>query len=87
MMFWDHTSGWPGYFGMWIGMVVFGAVVIAGVVWLLMLLSADRQPGPYPQAAQSPEQILAARFARGEIGEEEYRKRVAMLRNSQSPSD
>jgi putative membrane protein len=29
----------------------------------------------------SPEQILAARFARGEISETEYRDRLAVLRD------
>ena len=42
----------------------------------------DRQaPQSPPAAAPSPEQILAARFARGEISETKYRDRLAVLRD------
>jgi putative membrane protein len=38
-------------------------------------------PGPVPgHAASAPEQVLAERFARGEIDEEEFRRRMATLR-------
>ncbi len=70
MMFWyDHgMSGW-GYAGMAIGMVRFSA--------------GSSQPGPgprYPVYPESPEQVLAARFARGEIDEADYQQRLAVLR-------
>ncbi|WP_391858311.1 SHOCT domain-containing protein [Streptomyces silvisoli] len=35
--------------------------------------------------APSPEQLLAERFARGEIDEYEYRRRLATLRDASSP--
>ncbi len=39
------------------------------------------QPGPAPgRGPSTPEQILAERYARGEIGEEEFRHRMAVLR-------
>lgn len=51
-------------------------------------------PGPYSQsgaagghAAVTPEQILAERFARGEIDEEEFRQRMAALRTHAAPPD
>jgi putative membrane protein len=38
------------------------------------------QPGPSPRHYPTPDQILAERFARGEIDEAEYRQRLATLR-------
>jgi putative membrane protein len=38
------------------------------------------QPGPAPGHAAAPEQILAERFARGEIDEDEFHQRLATLR-------
>src|SRR5215471_13429907 len=73
MMFWyDHDMGWWGYAGMGIGMVLFWALIIAGIVALVMYVVGDRRT---QQASQSPDQLLAQRFARGEISETEYRDR------------
>jgi putative membrane protein len=36
---------------------------------------------------QIPEQLLAERFGRGEINEEEYRHRLAVLRGEGQPAD
>ncbi|KDF00020.1 hypothetical protein Y900_013995 [Mycolicibacterium aromaticivorans JS19b1 = JCM 16368] len=86
MMFWyDHDmSGW-GYAGMAIGMVVFWVLIIAGIVALIRFTSRAPQ-GPalpqFPLSSESPERLLAARFARGEIDEAEYRQRLAALRAS-----
>ena len=35
-----------------------------------------------PSAPPAPERLLAERFARGEIDEEEYRRRLAVLRGA-----
>lgn len=79
-MFWyDHDMGWWGYAGMGIGMVLFWALIVVGIVALVTFVSRDRRPPQSPPA--SPEQILAARFARGEISEPEYRDRLAVLRD------
>jgi putative membrane protein len=79
MMFWyNHGMSWWGYAGMGIGMVLFWAVLILGIV-ALVRFSVNDQPqqlSPTP----SPEQVLADRFARGEISETEYRDRLAVLR-------
>jgi len=37
-------------------------------------------PAPAPRQASAPEQILAERFARGEIDEDEFHQRMATLR-------
>jgi len=80
MMFWyDHDMGWWGYAGMGIGMVLFWALIVAGVVALVLYVRSDRSTAQSPPAPASPEQILAARFARGEISETEFRDRLAVL--------
>jgi putative membrane protein len=79
MMVWnDHDlTGW-GWLAMTIGMLLFWALVVAGGVLLFRALDrpADRSGGlPRP----TPEQLLAERFAGGEIDEDEYRRRLATL--------
>jgi putative membrane protein len=83
MMFWyDHDMGWWGYAGMGIGMVLFWALLIAGIIALVVFVTGDRSTRQaLPPEAPSAEQILAARFARGEISETEYRDRIAVLRD------
>ncbi|MEU0684997.1 MULTISPECIES: SHOCT domain-containing protein [Streptomyces] len=85
MMFWyDHDiSGW-GWFGMSLGMVLFWALIIT--VFVLLFRSLSRGPSDsggtgVPPASRTPEQLLADRFARGEIDEEEYRRRLQVLRD------
>jgi putative membrane protein len=86
MMFWsDHTmSGW-GYAGMAIGIVLFWSLITVGTIVLIRLNTsasstrAVHQPQPYSEA-ESPEQVLAVRFARGEVDETEYRHRLDVLR-------
>jgi putative membrane protein len=82
VMFWyDHNMGWWGYAGMGIGMVLFWALLIVGIVALVRYAATDRQTPPYPTPPPTPEQVLADRFARGEISETEYRDRLAVLRD------
>ncbi|OIN80989.1 SHOCT domain-containing protein [Mycobacterium malmoense] len=89
MMFWyDHDMGWWGWAGMGIGMVLFWVLLIAGIVALIVYTSGDRQDRRIPPGTTSmasPEQLLAARFARGEIDETEYRDRLAVLRDHAHP--
>ena len=49
------------------------AVIIWAVVALTRIRPGDREP------RRDPQQILAERFARGEIDEAEYRRHVAFL--------
>jgi len=86
MMFWSghDMSGW-GYTGMAIGMLLLWILVVVGVVTLIRLTTGDSQVRAIPQRAphaESPEWHLAARFARGEIDEAEYRQRLAVLRTT-----
>ncbi|MFI2303885.1 SHOCT domain-containing protein [Actinacidiphila glaucinigra] len=70
-------------------MTVFWAVIITLAVLLIRAFARPNPPQgpatPTPMqgpAAPTPTQILADRFARGEIDEEEYRRRLATLRGS-----
>ena len=83
MMMWfgNNMSGW-GYAGMGIGMVLFWALIIVGIV-ALARYGFGTPPGTRPPAelGPTPEELLAARFARGEIEEAQYRERLTVLRN------
>jgi len=83
MWFGDHMSGW-GYALMTVSTVVFWAIVVAGIVALVRYLGRSGQPTwPPPTGTRPPpEQVLAERFARGEIDEDEYRKRLDTLRSA-----
>jgi putative membrane protein len=84
-MYWygDHVSGW-GWLLMGVGMVTFWGVVLTGAVLLAHSLARPQQPPtPFPPTA-TPEQLLAQRFAQGEIDEAEYRDRLATLRSHAS---
>jgi putative membrane protein len=83
MMWYGPGMGWWGYAGMGIGMVLFWALIIAGIVVLIRINTTTQRSqstAPPPQAL-SPEQILSARYAHGEINETEYRERMAVLRD------
>jgi putative membrane protein len=94
MMYWygSGMSGW-GYALMTISMILFWGAVIFGIVMLVRYAGRSGQPPaapPSPQAPesrQSPEGLLAERFARGEIDEEEYRQRLAVLRGEGQPAN
>jgi len=83
MLWYGHDMGWLGFAGVAIAMAVFWVLVIGCIVALVKYLVDDRhaQAGP-PAGAQSPADLLAARFARGELSETEYRDRSAVLRES-----
>ncbi len=86
-MFWyDRDMSWWSYAGMGIGMVLFWALLIVGIIALIRFTVGDREDRRVsPPQAPSPQQVLADRFARGEISETEYRDRLAVLRNHARP--
>lgn len=78
---WHDGWGWGGWVLMALVMVVFWVVVIALVAFAVRYLSSNRGSGPLPgPTANRAEDVLAGRYARGEIDDDEYRKRLALLR-------
>jgi len=86
MMFWfgNGMSGW-GYALMTISTVLFWALVIAGVVALVRYLGRGPQAAGAPPERPTAEQLLAERFARGEIDDKEYWQRLETLRYGAHP--
>jgi putative membrane protein len=81
MMNWyGHGIGGWGYALTAIITILFLGAVIAGIVALVRYLGRGGQPPGARPSAQAPEQLLAERFARGEIDEDEYRRRLTALR-------
>ena len=64
-------------------MVAFWAVVITLVVMAIRYLTSDRGKSAGPQTGATvsgAEDVLAERYARGAIDDDEYRRRLALLR-------
>jgi putative membrane protein len=89
MMWYDGGWGWGGWFFMAVFMVLFWALVIAGIVALVRYLTGSHhghQSGPLSSSGEPgwggrrAEDLVAERFARGEIDEDEYKRRLALLR-------
>jgi putative membrane protein len=83
MMYWDgdQTSAW-GIALMSLGMLAFWGLLIFGFVMLLRSTSRGGSSTSTPRYGgerPTPEQILAERFARGEIDEAEYVRRIDAL--------
>ncbi|WP_405445894.1 SHOCT domain-containing protein [Streptomyces erythrochromogenes] len=79
-MFWyDHGMGGWGWVAVSLSILLV-ALAVAAVV--LLLRSVDRYPSGPAQtpAAPSAKDLLAERFARGEIDEAEYERRLTALR-------
>ncbi len=77
----NGIGGW-GYALMAVSMILFWGAVIYGIVTLVRYTRRDgpqrREPAEPP--APEPERLLAERFARGEISEDEYHQRLTTLR-------
>jgi putative membrane protein len=87
-----QLSGWGWALGL--SSLVFWVLLVVAVIALVRLFTGGGQRllppyrgAPYTEsgpaaaaAAAAPEQILAGRFARGEIDEDEFHQRMAALR-------
>ncbi|MGW1894752.1 SHOCT domain-containing protein [Streptomyces sp. NPDC002004] len=84
---------WYGWgWGNWpVAMVItllFWVLLIAGVIALVHRLTSPRRSSPPGPAGpgwggRRAEDVLAERFARVEVGEDEYERRLALLREHQ----
>lgn len=79
MWFGDHMNGWD-YVLMGFGTILFWGLIVAGIVVLVHYLGRGEHAGLRPGDRPTAERVLAERFARGEIDEEEYRRRLDTLR-------
>ena len=80
---WGHGWGWGGWVLMSVVMVLFLLALIAAIVVAIRYMSASNpapRESPTSYARPGPEKLLAERFARGEIDEDEYRRRLSLLR-------
>ncbi|MGE2815407.1 SHOCT domain-containing protein [Mycobacterium heidelbergense] len=71
---------WGGSILMTVAMVVFFALIIVAIVLAVRYLASSpgtgSAPTPGPSAAES---LLAERYARGEIDDDEYQRRITLL--------
>lgn len=84
-MMWWYGNGmnvW-GYTLMTASMVLFWGLVTFGVIALVRYHAGGDQP--VAAARPTPEQMLAERFARGEIDQSQYRERLDTLRGGPRP--
>ena len=72
---WGMGMGWPGMIFMWI----FWLLIIVGLImlirWLVQSSSRDNRPTSSGTPASRALDILAERYARGEIDKEEYEQK------------
>jgi putative membrane protein len=74
----DHMNG-EWWWLMGIGWLVFLALVV--VLGYLLIRHFTQTSGPGRQPRRDAEDVLAERFARGDIDEDEYRRRRDALRD------
>lgn len=82
MMWWNDGWGWWGWAGMTFSMLVFWGLVIWGLIVLVRYLSTQTDNGAGSARRDTPEEILANRFSRGDIDEGEFEHRLEILRSS-----
>jgi len=99
MVYWGHLYHGGITWGVWLlGIlltVAFWGLLIIAIIWLVrgirrgghrLPLGGQRGPWGWHPPVPPAEAILAERFARGEIDEDEYRVRLAVLRGAPGPS-
>jgi putative membrane protein len=70
--------GWG--IAMMVAMLMLVAVVVGGIVWLIVRLVRDGEPGRQAERASGgARQTLDRRYAAGEIDADEYRERRSTL--------
>lgn len=83
MMYWYGGPGGWGFWGSLIGMIGLTAVILGTVVFLLITIARVSRPEALRRSEPhrpEPEEMLAERFARGEIDEHGYERALEVLR-------
>jgi putative membrane protein len=86
-MMWWNDGGWGAgaWFLMSLMMILFWGALVALAVWLVRTLRTDQSPAPAPHFSTArADEVLAERFARGEIDEDEFKRRRALLHSGSS---
>ena len=81
MMWYGHDLGGWGYALMVIGMLAFWGLLVVGIA---LLIRGPGRSGPTDGGIRNPEQVLAERFADGQIDQKEYTDRLTTLRGVRS---
>ena len=77
MWHWDEWS-WATWLGM--ALMMLAMVVLFGLLaWLLLRAFTDRRDGKAPEEPDAAVEELRLRYARGEMGREEYEERRRAL--------
>ena len=82
-MWWNDSAGW------WVVMPFVMVVFWVAVIWLAVSFFQGRfgRPSGERDRSERLEEILAQRYARGEIDEDEYRRRLAILSGTKHAGD
>lgn len=73
-MMWDGTGGWGMGFGV-VWMIVFWGLVIAAIVLAVRWLTTGSGERPTSKPGDTARDLLDRRYARGEIGHDEFEQR------------
>lgn len=81
-MMWGDHGGWGA--GNWIAMsvmmILFWGGLVALTIWIVHTVRPDRRhDGAAPPPPSRPDEVLAERYARGEIDDDEYTRRRRVL--------
>ncbi|WP_307586990.1 SHOCT domain-containing protein [Nocardia arizonensis] len=87
MMWYGPGMGGWGLGLMAVSMIVFWALVIAGIVLLVRYANGAPPSTTVTPHRPDPQRILAERYARGEIDDEEYLRRTTTLATGAAHSD
>ena len=76
---WSHMGGWGGGW-MWLWGLAMMALFVVLIVWLVRAGTGGWQGQRPSDPTDRAREVLAERYAKGELTTEEYRERVDQLR-------
>ena len=75
---WGHMGDWGGgWMWLWGTVMMIGFAIL--IVWLVRASTGSAGP-PQREPAERAREILAERYAKGELSTEEYRERISEFR-------